>query len=172
MAKKKTQPKKKPVVKRKVGAPSTYTEAMGKKICDAIAKTEKGLHRLFKEHPDFPNVSTIFDWLEVHPEFAKRYARAKREQAQLFAESIIEIADDDSKDLLAIDDYGNRIENKEFVNRSKLRIDARKWAAAHLDPKKWGDKLDITSDNEKIQNVVPLTADVVKAIADGLGSKI
>jgi hypothetical protein len=57
------------------------------------------------------------------------------------------------------------MENKEVVNRSKLRVEARKWIAAKLKPKKYGEKLDVTSAGEKLEKpdtsrltVVELTA--------------
>lgn len=92
-----------------------------------------------------PDVSTILYWLndEKDKTFSIQYARAKQAQADIFVDEIIEIADDDSGDLDRVDDYGNRIENKEFTNRSKIRIDARKWAASKLAPKKYGEKLDV-----------------------------
>ena len=45
------------------------------------------------------------------------------------------------------------VENKEFINRSKVRIDARKWMLGKMQPKKYGDKLDVTTDGEKINNI-------------------
>jgi len=35
-----------------------------------------------------------------------------------------------------------RVENTEWTNRSKLRVEARKWVAAKLKPKKYGDKVE------------------------------
>ena len=40
------------------------------------------------------------------------------------------------------------VENKEWTNRSKLRVDARKWVASKLKPKKYGDKLDVDANVE------------------------
>lgn len=41
--------------------------------------------------------------------------------------------------------------NGDAVQRSKLRVDARKWVAAKLKPKKYGDKIDVTSGNEPVK---------------------
>ena len=120
-----------------------YSEEIADNICDITASSEKSLATILKENEGYPKVTTIYKWLDDNQEFAKNYARAKICQAHFLAEGIIEIADDSSQDLERIDDYGNRIENKEFVNRSKIRIDARKWHAAHLYPKKYGDKLEL-----------------------------
>ena len=60
-------------------------------------------------------------------------------------EEILEIADDGSNDLMTITkgDLSYEAENKEVTNRSRLRVDARKWIASKLKPKKYGDKVDM-----------------------------
>ena len=93
-------------------------------------------------------------WLSEDKDFSDNYVRAKELQADIFADEIIEIADESSGDLDYIDDFGNRVENKEFTNRSKIRIDARKWAAGKQRPKKYGDKLEL---NNNITLVPPIT---------------
>ena len=57
-------------------------------------------------------------------------------QAQL-----IDTADDASRDYVATSD-GKRIVDHENIQRSRLRVDARKWAAARLAPKKYGDRIE------------------------------
>ena len=58
-------------------------------------------------------------------------------------DEIMEIADDSSNDIDRIDDFGNPIENREFISRSRLRVESRKWLASKLKPKKYGDKQSI-----------------------------
>ena len=52
------------------------------------------------------------------------------------AAQAVDIADDTSKD--------NGFAGSVVVARSRLRIDARKWLASKLAPKKYGDKIDAT----------------------------
>ena len=52
------------------------------------------------------------------------------------------IADDDSKDVRHGKD-GEELLNAEFVQRSRLRIDTRKWLASKLLPKMYGDRKEI-----------------------------
>lgn len=118
-----------------------YNPEIAKKICELIATNSKSLKKLIEEN-DLPPISTIYDWLASHKEFSEMYARAKEDQAELLADEIIEIADDSSNDVEYDERTGKKIENKEFVNRSKLRVDARKWVAAKLKPKKYGDKIE------------------------------
>lgn len=76
-----------------------------------------------------------------------RYARSKDVQCDLIAEDMIEIADDKSEDTIIKTNEATgetyEIENKEWVNRSRLRIDTRKWVLAKLKPKKFGDRVDV-----------------------------
>ena len=64
-------------------------------------------------------------------------------QAEHWAEEIIEIADDSKNDF--VEKEGHTALNSENINRSRLRVDTRKWLMARLAPKKYGDK-----DNERI----------------------
>jgi hypothetical protein len=49
----------------------------------------------------------------------------------------LEIADDSSQDTY-IDRNGQQVTNHEVIALAKLRIDARKWYASKLMPKKYG----------------------------------
>src|SRR5258707_1135198 len=66
-------------------------------------------------------------------DFRDQYARAREEQADKLFREIIEIADDASGDYVTISD-GKRIVDHENVQRSRLRVDARKWTAARTSP--------------------------------------
>jgi hypothetical protein len=98
-------------------------------------------------------------WLSKYPEFKDLYARAREAQADILGEEILAIADDTSEDEIFIENEdGNgqgakRVMNNEFVQRSRLRVDARKWLMSKLAPKKYGDKLDVTSDGNSIAPV-------------------
>lgn len=71
---------------------------------------------------------------------AKLYACACDERADLIADEIFEIADNGaSKDMLIKDDNVK-------VQRDRLRVDSRKWLLSKLNPKKYGDKVDLTGD--------------------------
>lgn len=102
-----------------------------------------------------PGVSTVLRWLRDMPEFQEQYARAKEEQADFLAEEMLEIADDKSDDLL--DTEEGQSANPVAVQRARLRVDARKWAAAKLKPKKYGDKVDFTTDGKQVGG--PVTDD-------------
>ena len=99
-----------------------------------------------------PDRSTVYDWLLRHPEFADQYARAREEQADTLADEIIAIADE-QPEVIAVTDKktGALIEHKldgAFLQWQKNRIDARKWTAMKLKPKKYGDKIALGGDSD------------------------
>lgn len=116
-----------------------YTEKIARQICDRISTSHDSLKVICEEVDIVP--STVFKWLTEIPEFSEQYARAREAQADYLADEILTIADDGSNDTIVTND-GTMIENKEWTNRSKLRVDARKWIASKLKPKKYGDKIE------------------------------
>ena len=133
-----TTPAKKPV-----GAPTTYSTHMASIICIRIAEGES-LREIVKT-AGMPDRTVIYDWLLRHPEFANQYARAREEQADTLADEIIAIADE-QPEIIAVTDKktGALIEHKldgAFLQWQKNRIEARKWTAMKLKPKKYGDRV-------------------------------
>ncbi len=66
-------------------------------------------------------------------------------QADALFDEALEIADDASGDWTK-DAKGNKVLDHEHVQRSRLRVDTRKWAAGKMAPKRYGDKLQHTGD--------------------------
>lgn len=132
-------PRKKAEDKKKPGQPTLYNKEIAEKICRAVSISTLGLRKICKLNPDFPCHDTILQWRLDHPEFSAQYADAKRHQAELLAEEILEISDDDSQDEIS-DERGIRV-NAEFINRSRLKVDTRKWIACKLLPKIYGEKI-------------------------------
>ena len=140
----------------KTGRPSSYTEDMADRICELIADGES--LRSICRAEDMPAKSTVFKWLRDVPGFSDQYARARETQADAIFDEIIDIADDASNDWMERtnsdgDSIGWQL-NGDHVRRSQLRIDARKWMAGKLRPKKYGDKLALSGDDESPLQVV------------------
>ena len=127
-------------------------------ICDRIIEGES-VKTILKDN-DMPSSQTFWKWLNEDEEKSNQYARAKDIYADKVFEDIVLIADGTDDDVL-IDEDGIQQTNHNIIQRDRLRIDARKWHLSKLNPKKYGDKLDMTSGGEKIQqpilNVDPLT---------------
>lgn len=84
-----------------------------------------------------PARSTVFEWLATNAEFQRAYILAKQLLAETFADEIVEISDDTSKDWIETED--GKVLDHEHVQRSRLRVDSRKWLASKLAPKRYGD---------------------------------
>ena len=137
---------------KKVGRPTIFTKELADEICEQLAEGKS--MRTVCRAENMPAMRTIFYWLRTNEDFLQQYARAKEEAADALVDEMIEIADDGSNDLMTLEkgNYSYEVENKEVTNRSRLRVDTRKWIASKLKPKKYGDKLDLTSLGKKIQS--------------------
>jgi hypothetical protein len=101
-------------------------------------------------------MSSIFKWLREHKEFAEQYARAKELQTEKLADELVEIADDESNDVSG----ELKMPNSVAVQRARLKVDTRKWLLSKLQPKKYGDKLDMNlagKDGGPIQAAIAVT---------------
>jgi hypothetical protein len=65
---------------------------------------------------------------------------------EVMSQEIIDIADESANDT-QFDDVGNPRQNSEWINRSRLRVDTRKWLMSKLAPKKYGEKQEISGPN-------------------------
>ena len=95
---------------------------------------------------------SFYQWIESDKDLINRYTRAREKRADAMFEEIQEIADDPRQDAIVTDK--GIVMNTEFVQRSKLRIDARKWMLAKMQPTKYGDKIDVTSGGNELKPIV------------------
>jgi hypothetical protein len=102
---------------------ASLTKKQINQICHRISQG-RSWRSICGELKDLPPLSTIYDILEADTIFAERYARAKSVQAEHFANEIVDISDDLS----------------DGAHSRAVRIDARKWVASKLLPKRYGDK--------------------------------
>ncbi len=146
------------------GRPSIYTAELAAAICEHIA-AGKSL-RTIAALDGMPAQSTIMVWLDgKHPDFTEQYARAREAQADKLAEEILSIADDGRSDTY-LDAEGNERTDTEVIQRSKLRVDTRKWLASKMAPKKYGDKVAIggADDLGPVQTVTREMTDAERAV--------
>lgn len=110
------------------GRPSSFTQEIADEICARLSDGQS-MRSICREE-SMPCMTTVFKWLRENEGFAQQYARAKDETADAMSEDILDIADDVTED----------------PQSRRVRIDARKWIASKLKPKKYGDKLDLNAD--------------------------
>lgn len=151
-----------------MGRDSIYTQELADKICNAIATSSEGLRRLCKQDESLPAVTTIMRWLDTNVEFREQYARAREAQAEFMVDETIEIADDGTNDYYK-NSKGEVLFDAEHVQRSRLRVDTRKWVASKLAPKKYGDKMDVTTNGKDVNapNLSHLSIDELIRLRDG-----
>lgn len=152
--------------------PSKYSQKLADDICEQLAEG-RSLRSICADKK-MPNRSTVFRWLADNDKFRDQYARAREEQADVFFEEIIEIADEECTTVRAEkhstsddDGEGNTLVvfDTTAVMRNRLRVDARKWAAAKLAPKKYGDRVAV---DHGVQDDL---ADKLRAARDRAGKR-
>lgn len=146
-----------------------FTQFSFDRICKMVASSDKPLKIICKANGVTPY--TFFNWLnggtkatkEIAAELANKYARAQEYRSHYMVEQILSIADNKKGDVLRIKELKNADgsktyvaeENAEFTNRSKLKIEARKWYAGKLNPKKYGDNSQLEVTIKKLGKDIP-----------------
>ena len=100
--------------------PLTEVQSIMDEVCERIANGQSLRHICESEH--LPTTTTIKRWLRENDAFRTQYAQAREDQAEYYADLIVEIADTEPDAATA-----------------RTRIDARKWVASKLLPKVYGD---------------------------------
>lgn len=126
-----------------MGRPEIYTQELADLICAEL--TEGKSLRSVCRQDGMPNKATVFRWLRTRTEFLAQYTRAKEEASDALIEEILDIADDSEKDFVEHQHADGSTDLKpdyEHINRSRLRVDTRKWIASKMKPKKYGEKVE------------------------------
>lgn len=122
---------------------SIFSNELADRICAELSDG-KSLRTVCKQE-GMPSKSTVFRWLRENKQFAEAYSRAKEEASDAWVEEILDIADDGTNDWMEVHDKEGKSAwkvNGEHIQRSRVRIDTRKWVASKMKPKKYGDKLE------------------------------
>ena len=133
-------------------------------IVAEIADTGKSLRSVCELNEVKP--STFLLWVSNDSALAEQYARAMQVRADTHFSEIVEISD--KQEIGTVEtakEWGTEIKTADMVEHRKLRIDARKWVIARMNPRKYGDKLELAGDTES-----PLTV-VVKSYAGNQSPK-
>ena len=117
-------------MENKLGRPTNYTKEKAQAICEMI---EKGMTlQAICELPDMPSISSVYNWQDENLDFLESYARARVRKADTLADMVITEAF-----------------NSHDAQIGRLRIDALKWTASKLAPKKYGDKIEVESNSQQ-----------------------
>lgn len=124
----------------KMGAPSKRTPELEDALCELIASGSS----LVSACRDCEiGMTTVFRWLSEAPDFREKYTRAREAQAEHYAAEIVDIADEaEVQQVVTPDGVVDFKLDATAVARNKLRVEARKWVASKLLPKKYGDRVE------------------------------
>jgi len=163
------------------GTPAVYWNAerikeATRRICDEIVKGKSVrsiLNPATRDKALLPSYVEFLEWVSEDESIAKQYARAMEWRAEGLLEDTIIIADDSRGDVVeSFDADGNPVlkADIEHIQRTKLRIEARQFALRKMAPKKYGDKVDVTTDGEKINQTAAINLAIDGKVLD-LGLK-
>lgn len=128
----------------KGGRPTKYSLGIALIICERLADGES-LVSICKD-PDMPKKTAVYEWLAAKKDFADMYARAREDQADSLADQIIALADEMPMEIT--DEKGGTRFDSAYVTWQKNRVDARKWVAAKLKPRKYSDRIAHVGDKD------------------------
>jgi hypothetical protein len=126
------------------GRPIEWTDevkaAVVEEICLEIAMGFS-LKSILANDDSLPSYSSFMTWISASKEFLEKYQVAIDIRTEIRAEEITDIADEDPRTY--IDANGAVRIDPAFIAMQKNRMDARKWEASKLKPKKYGEKLNV-----------------------------
>lgn len=134
------------------GRPSKYSESIADEICRDLAQGITLSEICRREH--MPDRTTVYDWQHADEDFSQRVARARNIGYDAIADECLDIADDGTQD--TIEGKFGPMPDKEWILRSKLRVDTRLQLLKKWDPKRYGDKVDVTTSGDKLPASIPL----------------
>jgi len=151
-----------------IGRPSEFSQDTANQICNRLAGGES--LRSITEDPTMPSRQTIYSWMTARPAFLDQYVRAREEQAESMADEIVAIADETPETTPVFNRDGEQIDIKldsAYIQWQRNRIDARKWTASKLRPKKYGDRVVHAGDDENpvvLENNLNVFGELLKAM--------
>lgn len=123
--------------KRKTpGGVSLYTTELAEEICRRLSDGES-LRRICRSD-GMPTWQTVLNWVRARKDFAVKYREARELQCEVWADEIVDISDDGTNDYVETK-HGPKF-NRESFERSRLRVDSRKWLLSKRLRGVYGDK--------------------------------
>ena len=142
-----------------MGRPSKYSDKVLQEICDRLSQGEPLAQICRDSH--MPDRTTVHRWSEERADVAQHIARAREDGEEVIACDCLHIADDNGKDKRFLED-GREVTDSDVVQRAKLRIDTRLKLLAKWNPKRWAERVDLTSDGKAIAPAsITITREVV-----------
>jgi len=101
-----------------------------------------------------PVRSTFFEWLKDSEEKSNHYAKSIEARADSMFDEMLEIAyTTESGETVKTTMNGIETTTSDMLGHRRLKIDTLKWVLSRMNPKKYSDKLDLTTGGEKLPQV-------------------
>jgi hypothetical protein len=103
----------------RTGRPTIKNPELCAEICRRISEGET-MQAILKD-PGMPAWTTVHDWKQADESFRQALMRAREQQAEVWAEEIKSISDDE-------------LPTHEAIGRARLRMQSRQWLAGKFNP--------------------------------------
>lgn len=160
---------------RKRGRPTKFTKPVQKHIAQRIAQGESA--QSICKDPKLPTQRALYKYLATSgdEDFVQMYREAIQARADVHADQILEIAEDDSGDLIEVKDSKGKVidvkQNNAKLRRDQMRIEARQWHMARMNPRKYGQQTTTQHEHDHQHEItaVPNLRQLSRAILQVLG---
>lgn len=119
-------------------------------LCERLSNSDQSIRAICESlsSESFPSESTIYRWLRVESGFRQQYAHARQNQADFmgflaYQHAKTPLVGEIRESSTTEKGFTEKTVTKDNVERSRLMYDAAKWQAGKLNPKKWGDKIEM-----------------------------
>jgi hypothetical protein len=142
--------------------PYNYTdqekEAIITDICNRVIEEKISFNKAVEDSSI--TYVTFFNWMTKSEALKELYNYARNIRSDVLFEEIIEIADTTEIGEVTVNKpSGIEVKTGDMIHHRQLKIDARKWVVSKMQPKKYGDKLDLSSsDGTMTPNIINLDA--------------
>ena len=124
-----------------------YTPELGALIAERLASGKETLRTICEDIGQCSDAAVRLWALDPGHPFYQLYTRAREIGYHAMADDLTDIADDARNDWMWRRGKGGdefQVIDKEAVDRSKLRVETRKWIISKMLPKIYGDKQEVT----------------------------
>jgi hypothetical protein len=126
--------------------PLNYTKEQKKelftKICNDVIENKTSFNQAILNNKI--TLTTFYSWLIDDDSLKELYNYAREIRSDTLFEEIIVIADTTEEGIKIKETAkGTEILKGDMTDHRKLRVDARKWVVSKMNPKKYGDKVEI-----------------------------
>lgn len=108
-------------------------------VASELEKGERGVARILREDEGMPQQRHFYAWLDENLHWREEIERAREIAATTLLEGTLDIAE-------------NVVAEKDAIAKAKLRIYQREMFAAKIAPKRFGNKVDVTSGGKELKS--------------------